>query len=228
MLTPIGRLLPLMLVIIPPIGIPVLVPLALVIIPSIGIPVLVPLAALMTIPAVGIALGLMPLTLMAIPAVGIAVRLIPLTVLAMPAICIATWLLPPMRTIPGVSMGPRLGRGEMTIHLRGKGTRLGPGESLTIRLRGKRTIRSGLSAQGAQGHKQTQRENNAPPSFWFHLIILRKKILHSGFVCNLESRPCEKVNDVSVFFKNSSLNCRISPGLGAGNTWVGVARKELQ
>jgi hypothetical protein len=44
-------------------------------------------------------------------------------------------------------------------------TRRGRGESLTIPLRGKGTIRSGLSAQRAQNHKQTQRENNAPPSF---------------------------------------------------------------
>lgn len=48
MLTPIGSLLPLMLLTVPPIDIPVLVPLALAI-PAIAIPVLVP--GLMTIPA---------------------------------------------------------------------------------------------------------------------------------------------------------------------------------
>jgi hypothetical protein len=74
-------------------------------------------------------------------------------------------------------------------------------ESLTIHLR-RPAIRSGLGAQGAQRHKQTHRENNAPPSFRSHLIILLKKILHSGFVCNLEGRPCEKVNEFFRIFKN--------------------------
>jgi len=155
---------------------------------------------------------------MAIPAVGIAVRLIPLAVLAMPAIGLATWLLPPMRTIPGISMGSRLvpplrltipavrmgtclGRGVMAIHLRGNGTWLRPGESLTIRLRGKRTIRSGLSAQGAQGHKQTQRKNNAPPSFRFHLIILLKLILHSGFVSIQDAARVKKLMIFQYFLK---------------------------
>ena len=151
MLTPIARRLP--LVIIPPRGIPVLVPLTVVTIPAVGIAVgLVPLT-IMAIPAVGMAVGLMPLTVMTIPAVSMATRLIPLTVLAIPAVGMATRLLIVMRLpVPNVSLGSMA-------------TRLGRGESLTIPLRGKGTIRSGLGAQRAQNHKQTQRENNAPPSF---------------------------------------------------------------
>jgi hypothetical protein len=55
----------------------------------------------------------------------------------------------------------------------GVATMLGWVESLTMRLRGNRTIRPGrLGAQRAQSHKQAQCENNAPPSFWSHLLIL--------------------------------------------------------
>ena len=54
----------------------------------------------------------------------------------------------------------------------GRGTMLGRVESLTMRLGGTRTIRPGLGAQRAQSHKQAHCENNAPPSFWFHLLIL--------------------------------------------------------
>jgi hypothetical protein len=228
LLTPIGRLLPLTLMIILSVGIPVLVPLALMAIPAIGIPVLVPLAlmaipavgipvlaplALVIIPTIAIAAGLVPLTVLAIPTIRIAARLLPLTLMAIPAVGIAAGLLPLMRlTIPAVS----------------KGTRLGPVESLTMRLRGKRTIRSGLGAQGAQRHKQTHRENNAPPSFWSHLIVLLKKILDSGFVCNLEGRPREKVNEFFRIFKNSIVFGRKNLEVRAGRNRVGVASKEFQ
>lgn len=172
-LTPIGRPLPLMLGIIAPVGIPLLLtrmlaipavsiatrllPLAVLVIPTIGIAArLLPLP-LMAIPAIVIALRLMPLTLMAIPPEGTAAWLLPLTVLAMPAIGLAAWLLPAMRLARHpVDMGPRLGRGE----------------SRTMRLPGKRAIRSGLGAHRDQRHKQTHRENNAPPSFRSHFIIL--------------------------------------------------------
>ena len=207
MLTPTGRLLPLILVTIPPIGIPLLVPLPVMAIPAVSIArVLLPLAlvaipavgiavglmprALRTIPAVVIAVGLMPLTLMTIPAIVIAAGLVPLTVLAIPTIGMAAWLLPLMRLpIPGVSMASRLvplmvlaiaiGMAawllelmRLPIHDVSMATLLGRSESLTIRLRGKRTIRPGLGAQRAQSHKQTQCKNNGPPSFWSHLIIL--------------------------------------------------------
>jgi len=172
MLTPIGRLLPLMLVIIPPIGIPMLLPRTLMAIPAVSIAMrLLPLTVL-AIPTIGMATRLLPLMRLPIPGVSMATRLLPLTVLAIPTIGMATRLLPLMRLpIPGVSMATRLGRGE----------------SLTIRLRGQRTIRPGLGAQRAQSHKQAQRENNAPPSFWSHLIILLKLILHSGFVSILKA-----------------------------------------
>jgi hypothetical protein len=133
--------------------------------------------------------------------------LLPLTVLPIPAIGAATLLLPLMRlTIQTVGLGTRLGRGEsltirlggkgtrlgpcesLTIRLRGKGTRLGLCESLTIRLRGSRPIRSSLSALGAQHHKQTHRENNAPPSFGSHLIVLLRKICILDFCWQL-SKP---------------------------------------
>ncbi len=103
----------------------------------------------------------------------------PLAVLAIPTIGVTIRLLPlpvlAVRAI-GVGVGPGLGK------------------SLTIRLQGKRPIRSSLGAQGAQRHKQTHRENNAPPSFSSHLIILLKINRHSGFV-NLECRPSEEVNE---------------------------------
>ena len=223
MLTPIGRLLPLMLGIIPPIGIPLLLtrmlaipavsiamrllPLAVLVIPAIGMAAgLLPLP-LMAIPAIVIALRLMPLTLMAIPAIGMAAGLLPLPVLAMPTIGMATRLLPPMR---------------LTRHAGYMATRLGRGESRTMRLPGKRAIRSGLGAHRDQSHKQTHRKNNAPPSFWSHVIILLKKILRSGFAGNSEGRPCEKVSPI---FKNYSLMSRITLGVQAGS--IGVGRKEF-
>jgi hypothetical protein len=205
MLTPIGRLLPLMLVIIPPISIPMLLtrmlaipavsiatrllPLAVLVIPAVGMAAgLLPLAlmaipaiVIAAIPAVVIALRLMPLTLMAVPTEGLAVGLLPLTVLAMPAIGLAARLLPAMRlTRHPVNMGPRLGRGE----------------SRTMRLPGKGAIRSGLGAHWDQSHKQARRENNAPPSFRSHFIILLNKILRSGFAVNSECRPREKVSAI--------------------------------
>ena len=138
-LTPIGRLLPLMLGIIPPIGIPLLLTRILAI-PAVSIAMrLLPLP-LMAIPAIVIALRLMPLTLMAIPAEGMAAGLLPLPVLAMPTIGIATRLLPPMR---------------LTMHAGYMATRLGRGESRTMGLPGKRAIRSGLGAHRDQSHKQT-------------------------------------------------------------------------
>ncbi|MGA9753938.1 MAG: hypothetical protein WBV23_02210 [Desulfobaccales bacterium] len=183
----ISLLVPLALVIIPSVGIPSLVPLAPMIITSILIPALVPLA-LMIIPSIGIPL-LVPLPVAAIPAVGIAPGLLPLTVLAIPTIGIATRRLPLMRLAENIA------------------TRLGRGESLAIRLRRKGTIRSGLGAQRAQGHKQTHRENHAPPSLRAHIIFLLKIILHSGFI-NLDGRPPEKVNEFSPIFKNSWLALR--------------------
>jgi len=166
MLTPSGRLLPLILAIIPPIGIPMLDPLTLIAIPAVGIaPGLVPLTVL-AIPTIGIAPGLVPPMRLTIPAVRLDPPLLPLTIMAIPTIGLAAHLLPLIRLpIPAVSMGPRLVRVE----------------SLTIRLPGKGTIRSGLGAQGAQSHKQTQRENNAPPSSWSHFIIL----LYLVFIPNL-------------------------------------------
>ena len=148
MLTPIGRLLPL------------------VIIPPIGIPVLVPLAALRTIPAVGIVMRLIPLTVMPIPAVSIATRLLIVMRRPIPAVGMALRLMPlTVLAIPAVGMARRpLIVMRLPVPDVGMATRLGRGESLTIPLRGKRTIRSGLGAQRAQSHKQTQRENNAPPS----------------------------------------------------------------
>jgi len=67
------------------------------------------------------------------------------------------------------------------VGLSSMATRLGPVESLTIRLRGKGTVRPRLGAQRAQNHKQTQCENDVTPSSWSHLIILLELILHSGF-----------------------------------------------
>jgi hypothetical protein len=178
LLTPIGRLgLPISWVI--PLGDcrTRLVQLALLIISVVGISVLVPLM-LLTILSIGIPM-LLPLTVLAIPTTGIAAGLLPLTVLGVPTIGITTGLLPLTRlTIPAVSIAARLG----------------PVESLMIRLRGKRTIRSGLGAQWAQSHKQTHCQNNAPPFSRAHVIILLMKILHSGFV-NLEGRPGKKVNE---------------------------------
>ena len=66
------------------------------------------------IPTISIAGGLLPLTVLAISAVGTAMRLLSLMRLTMPA----------------VSLGTLLGGGEsLTIHLRGKGTRLGLGQT---------------------------------------------------------------------------------------------------
>jgi hypothetical protein len=130
-----------------------------------------------------------------IPAIRIAAGLLPLTVLTLPAIGTPPGLLPLMRlTIPAVSKGTRLIKVEsLTILLRGKGTLLGLDKGLTILLRDKVTTLPGLGSQGAQGHKQTHRENNAPPSSRSHLTVLLNKILHSRFVCNLVGRPREKV-----------------------------------
>ena len=176
-------------------------PLALVIISAVGISLLVPLT-LMAIPAVGIVAGLLPLTVLVIPTVGMARMLVPLTVLAIPAVSIAVGLLPlTVLVIPAIGIATRLlPLRVLTIPAGSIATRLGRGESLTIRLRGKRTIRSGLGAQRAQSHKQAHRENNAPPSLWAHVIILLKIILHSGFV-NLEGRPREKVNEFFPLLK---------------------------
>ena len=128
-----------------------MLPLALTAIPAGGIAAgLLPLT-LITIPAIGIPM-LVQLALTAIPAVGMAGRLMPLTVIAMPTIGLAPRLLPAMRLT--------------------KSPRLGPIESLPVHLPAKAAIRSGLGAQGAQRHKQTHRENKAPPSFWSHLFIL--------------------------------------------------------
>jgi hypothetical protein len=167
MLTPIGRLMPLM--IIPAMGIAVLVPLTLMAIPAVMMATrLMPLTVL-AIPAIGIAGVMLPMMRLPIPAISIATRLMPLTVLAIPAMGQATGLLPLVRlTIPAISMGTRLRRGE----------------SLTIRLRGKRAIRSGLGAQGAQHDKQTHRQNNTPPSFRSHLSILLQKNFELFICCS--------------------------------------------
>lgn len=219
-------LLPLTLMIIMSVGIPVLLPLTLMTIPAIGIPVLVPLTP-MIIPAVGIARVLLPLTLMLIPSVGIATRLLPLTVLAIPAIGIAAGLLPlAVLAIPTRGIATRLlPLMRLTIPAVCLGTRLWLGDSLTIWLLGKRTIRSGLGAQGAQSHKQTHRENNGPPSFWSHLIILLQKNFGSGFVCNLDGRP---LNESFRIFKNYIVMCRINLEVWAGRKRVGVVHKEFQ
>jgi hypothetical protein len=128
--------------------------------PAVGLPVLVTLT-LMAIPAVGVGPGLLPPMLLTIHTLGVAAGLLPLTMLAIPPIGMAPGLLPMMRlAIPAhsIAMG------------------LGPGECLTLRLRGKRPIRrpirSGLGAQRTKGHEQTRGENNAPPSSWVHVIIL--------------------------------------------------------
>jgi hypothetical protein len=101
---------------------------------------------------------------------------------------------------------------------------LGRGKSRTMRLPGKRAIRSGLGAHRHQSHKQTHRENNAPPSFRSHFIILLKKILRSGFAGNSEGRPREKVSQI---FKNYSLMSRRTLEWQAGSIGVGVARREF-
>ncbi len=108
-LTPIGRLLPLMLGIMTPVVIPRLAPLALVAIPAITITAgLLPLA-LMAIPTEGIPLPV-PLALMIIPALAVAAMLLPLSVLTMPTIGNARRLLPVMRlVIPTVSKSSGLG-----------------------------------------------------------------------------------------------------------------------
>ena len=174
MLTSIGRLLPLVPGIILPIDILMLLPRTLMAIPAVSIAVLrlprtvlvippvsiairrLPLMVL-AIPTIGLATVLLPLMRLPVPAVSMALRLIPLTILAVPTIGLAARLLVVMRLpIPGVSLAASLGWGE----------------SLTMRLRGNRTIRPGLGAQRAQSHKQAQRENNGPPSFWFHSSIL--------------------------------------------------------
>jgi hypothetical protein len=204
MLTPIGRLLPLMLGIIPPIDIPMLLARTLMTIPTVSIALrLLPLTVLvippvsitirrlplmaLAIPTIGLATVLLPLMRLPIPAVSMALRLMPLTVLAMPTIGLATRLLPMVRRlpIPVVSLDTMLLRGA----------------SSTIRLRGKRTIRPGLGAQRAQSHKQAQHGNNAPPSLWSHLIILLKLILHSGFVSILKAARAKPLMIFQQFLK---------------------------
>ena len=117
-----------------------LLPRALVLIAAVGIPVAVPLAA-MFIPSVGIPV-LVPLAVLAIPAVGIAPGLLPLTVLGIPTMCIAPRLHALMRLAENIATR----RLDLTRLVENIAPGLGRGESLTIRLRGKRTIRSGLGA----------------------------------------------------------------------------------
>jgi hypothetical protein len=191
MLTPNGWLLPLIPAIIPPIGIPMLVPRALITIPAVGIAAgLIPLTVL-AIPTIGLAPGLLPPMRLPIPAVIMGTPLLPLTIMAIPTIGMATHLLPLMRlSIPAVIMGtpllpltvlaiPTIGMATHLLPLMrlpipavSRATPLGRGESRTIWLPAKGTIRSGLGAQRAQSHKQTQGENDAPPDSWSHFIIL--------------------------------------------------------
>ncbi len=228
-------------VIIPPIVIPVISPLPILAVPTIAVaigllvlPVLaVPTVAVairllplpvLAIPTIGVAIGLLVLPVLAVPAIGVAIRLLPLTILAIPAIGVTIGLLVlPVLAVPAIGVAIRLlPLTWLTIPPISLGTRLEWGKSLAIWLRGKPTERSSLGAQGAQRHKQSHRENNAPPSFGPHLIILLKINLQSRFV-NLEGRPREKVKELLRIFKNYIARCRINLEVRAGRNRVGVA-----